>query len=1117
MVAMPLLSFFIVPPAQAVFGAEDIYFEYGAESGVLQPPWDSVSGSGIITVDDTHARTGSYSVKMYQKAPPKTDQERRGHMREYGTSHGRTEGYASYWVYMDSQVAEPNNDWGPTWGGWQTWFGPTWKTYYWWTGMRFGSAGSPNNKGIQVSWGFGKIGEGVNFDEDAEAVEQAWDLRLVDDKYYYSNMIGSWHHFQLYYKIATGTSGIVRAWINNTLVAEKTGFATDPRAYDSWNNNPEDGTQCVFRSANSPNGAPNLGPDLYQGTSSYENWAWYDDFVFADEKVSESYGVGEISSEFESWEDGFESGDFIEWNSTDYSGGGVAPSVTSTYSYTGTYSANFTANGADGSTANAMHLIQGTDEVYQRSYVRFEDLPDTNNTRLMVLRMGSSANSFIVSAGVFNMSSNVYWCIDLLGNSANPPENYTQATINADQWYLMELYYNATTNGNAILWINNVLQGQTTGDYSAYDLERVYPYIYVEDAQVSAKTVYHDNYRVDNVRIGGGTPKIIQVVEDEEGEEEDGGESGATTFITPLPNIMINGSYLTDSSGYYEFTNLTYNQVYTFVVEAPASYYPAWCLNVEGSYSWNGTHYILNHNVTEEQTGYIQIYFFSTSQPYINYTDAKLTSASMSSSVLYFTGDDSGAKNIEVYSATQPTYVMGKPYNSSTDYAGTTFNMSYTFSGAKTFALSWQNFGGVIINATTGELTKLPTYQNQMLKFYVMDTGTSITTIYASDKGEPYGIIGEQTWSYNDTTKMVRVAVAHSSEEEVEVSWAREKWLFTFKGLYDEDSGSYLSSVDVTVYYVNLTSTTFTVNGTHYFSSEHEPLYFLFTLTSYNREYWIHTGENDTTIYILNASTSVYTFAFLDLAKALEHPYVEAKYYVNETLQTVEKRKVGMENKIQMSLVEGKKYSIVIRGNATHTYGDLLMTSTTTVQLLIKGIKLPEDILPISEKVWIYGNRTFDSPNGSISIAYQDELNQTNSVKIYVNYKNGTNAYNGTETASSFIHTWSSALNNTDYTVVAIVDHTQYGITTWKQPLPYRILGTPSSTSFFGTIVQFVTSIIISSCIILAIVVRTGVLKRDMFMHAHLTSSMSRSLMHAQIKKTLVWAVAHHLFFSTQS
>lgn len=81
--------------------------------------------------------------------------------------------------------------------------------------------------------------------------------------------------------------------------------------------------------------------------------------------------------------------------------------------------------------------------------------------------------------------------------------NNTQATINADQWYEMEFYFNPTSNGKATLWINGALACELTGDFSGLgNIGRVYPCIGLEGNNTSAITVYHDNYRVDDVRVG---------------------------------------------------------------------------------------------------------------------------------------------------------------------------------------------------------------------------------------------------------------------------------------------------------------------------------------------------------------------------------------------------------------------------------------------------------------------------------------------------------------------------------------------------------------------------------------------------------------------------------------
>ena len=213
------------------------------------------------------------------------------------------EGYMSWWVYVTSQMASGNpDDWGPTFGGWQTWFGPQeGPTYYWWTGGRWGTAGSASAATIrfQFVYGWGKVpdehdpnGEATDFSSDAEAIEQSWDPQTIEGvSLYFADWVSEWVHLQVYWKIGI-SDGAVKAWFNGNLVADKEGIATDPRAYSEWNSNPATGTQTVFRS-DCPDGAPKIGPELYQGENSYENWIWVDDVVAATEKVPESYKVVE--------------------------------------------------------------------------------------------------------------------------------------------------------------------------------------------------------------------------------------------------------------------------------------------------------------------------------------------------------------------------------------------------------------------------------------------------------------------------------------------------------------------------------------------------------------------------------------------------------------------------------------------------------------------------------------------------------------------------------------------------------------------------------------------------------------------------------------------------------
>jgi len=300
-----------------------------------------------------------------------------------------------------------------------------------------------------------------------------------------------------------------------------------------------------------------------------------------------------------------------------------------------------------------------------------------------------------------------------------------------------------------------------------------------------------------------------------------------------------------------------------------------------------------------------------------------------------------------------------------------------------------------------------------------------------------------------------------------------DSYAYSFFGLYDEDTGLWMDAsnraVNVTAYFTTATtSASFEVNGSYLYTPSLMPLYFHFDLTN-DREYWLSTDEISLTIYIFEGSTSVYTISFLDLAGVCDdRPFVRAQRYVNGTLRTIEKRRVDVEDKISASLVQGIKYNILIEDESTsYTYGDLLVTSVTLIELTLKGIDFSKETLLTYANVRIYGTRTWGLPNGNITITYEDLLEVTNSVDIYINYKNGTNAYNATENADSFIHTWTSALNNTDYVVICEIDHTRYGEYEWRQYFPRSHSEAPWGLDFLGDSLPFNSNLIIPMLLII--------------------------------------------------
>jgi len=269
---------------------EDIFFEYGGESGELRPPWSEVGVSPGSTycshgadpsgvwVDDTHVRTGTKSMYCYQHAPPKDNPCRRITNRYYGSGLS-DEYYVSWWVYFpsDNWDNEDPKGWGTVLGGVNNFWGADDQplgVWQWSMGVKF-FVEAGGNRRFYVRAGLGGAG--------GEYSSQDWSYYHWSDYYLRDGFLDQWVHFQIYIRYRQDSTGAYKAWLNDNLIIDKTGVMTDPRGASEWNTK-----NCKF--------AVTVNPwiviNLYQSTDSPEHWYWVDDCVGAYEKVPEDYGVG---------------------------------------------------------------------------------------------------------------------------------------------------------------------------------------------------------------------------------------------------------------------------------------------------------------------------------------------------------------------------------------------------------------------------------------------------------------------------------------------------------------------------------------------------------------------------------------------------------------------------------------------------------------------------------------------------------------------------------------------------------------------------------------------------------------------------------------------------------
>jgi len=225
-------------------------------------------------------------------------------------------------------------------------------------------------------------------------------------------------------------------------------------------------------------------------------------------------------------------------------------------------------------------------------------------------------------------------------------------------------------------------------------------------------------------------------------------------------------------------------------------------------------------------------------------------------------------------------------------------------------------------------------------------------------------------------------------------------------------------------------------------------------------EFWLYVADPTKTY-------AAYTVSFLDLAGVLKTmPHVKAERYING-IKIVERATVDIEKKVIFYMEAYASYSITIEDDTvTYAFGDLIFGSSTSITLTIKAVDFPKATLFTYKYVRVYGERALGTPNGTITIMYQDTLNKTTSVQIWINYRNLTNIATTTITTnSSFVYTWSSASNDTDYAVALGITHETYGYYGWKQYFPRGMSEMPWGMAWFGTL-PFNTAYILPAMLI---------------------------------------------------
>lgn len=150
--------------------------------------------------------------------------------------------------------------------------------------------------------------------------------------------------------------------------------------------------------------------------------------------------------------DGFESGDFSVWPTTEVGGVGSSATVENLNIHHGVFNAKFVA--VVGGWANSKTVFAAAAIVYMRGYIKITSLPDVNGERIFLHGPGTSNGQNRVLASIVMSGGVVYW--ELSVRIAGVYAYYLSAvTPIINRYYCVEVLRDVT-NQTATLWVDGV-------------------------------------------------------------------------------------------------------------------------------------------------------------------------------------------------------------------------------------------------------------------------------------------------------------------------------------------------------------------------------------------------------------------------------------------------------------------------------------------------------------------------------------------------------------------------------------------------------------------------------------------------------------------------------------
>jgi len=278
---------------------------------------------------------------------------------------------------------------------------------------------------------------------------------------------------------------------------------------------------------------------------------------------------------------------------------------------------------------------------------------------------------------------------------------------------------------------------------------------------------------------------------------------------------------------------------------------------------------------------------------------------------------------------------------------------------------------------------------------------------------------------YMNTSILQFRSMEHANTPKIIVHYTNTNYNYTFRGLYGENA-TFQGSINVTGYDLD-GSYEFTVNRSYVAGFDQRPLLFTFDVNGSTQRRLYTIADVETFFLFLPESPHyVYEFTIRDYTGliGLQAAYLEPRRSVNGTEYMMERMRVQETvNAVPLTLSYGKVYTLRMYfiDGSTYAFGFFVAGVDPTPILNIRD-------LAFSRRAQLtYSHVTAEATRPTwtnIIVNYNDSLAQTNLVEVWVNYRNGTNAWYSNSTADNVQFNWGAAVNITDYVVELSSNHT---------------------------------------------------------------------------------------------